>query len=215
MNPEMDLRSPQFIAENRPFRLKMTLLSTLVLVIALPVFTSFLVDHYYERTNLKIAEQKEKLAELEIEALPVNELQLRTACLENQYRLNSRFEKSSTPAADIISLIHTGAETGNLIIKTITICKEGGIVITGATASINSGANFNRALVKHPLIETAAVSSLEKFEEQAYSFVIKGSFVKNVCLEETATSGEYPTGITSASKNTGNHNFEPGGTADD
>ncbi|MFO7952354.1 MAG: hypothetical protein R6U91_06075 [Bacillota bacterium] len=182
---EMDLRSREFIAENRPFRLGPALIISLIIFLILPLLIPFLVDTYSESLRAKITEEKAVLTELKKEASPLDQQSQKAASLKEEQRLIKRFAKENRPVTELYLLILTKAETNNLTINKIDTPTDGQIVLSGNTETVKNAALFNLAITKHPKIITAAVSSLEKDKEKGYAFKIEGSYDTNENLHES------------------------------
>ncbi len=177
MRREMDLRTPEFIASQRPIkpRFVAALASVMLLFLLFCAYQGLVIY----KNNLKIIAGDEKVA---LQNLTDKTAKLQSAAGEIElYQQKSALEEtisiSSIPVSACLLKITATATANRVILSDILISATGKLQLKGSSETVRNVTSFNSALLQLPFIRAATITSIDMAGEQNYLFNLSGSYI--------------------------------------
>lgn len=172
MSREIDLRSPEFIAANRPIR---PVFLKYVVVVLLSFFLPgvyYSAQIYSAKLQFELEAESYYLLELKERAAPLQELLKETALLQNRAALEKELQPASMPIHEYLLSVKETAYRHQLEVDSITIDNTRVLSFKGRSGDINTIASYNQDLEKLPFISRPEVISVNLIGDGGYSFEI-------------------------------------------
>jgi len=178
LKTEIDLRSPEFIAANRPF--SAALLKKLLVALGMLLLAVFLYGTHYYHGYLQRELEKETatVQALREEVQPLFALLEESALLKTRAGLEQELLLAAEPVPERLLEARQLARAHNLTVERAIADRSGDLFLKGRGRDLQEIAAFNSALEAWNHISSAEVTALSLDVDGDYRFAINASGLK-------------------------------------
>lgn len=178
LKTEIDLRSPEFIAANRPFGAALIKKLLLVLGMLLLVGLFYGAHYYHGYLQRELEKETATVQALREEVQPLLTLLEESALLKARSRLEQELLLAAEPVPERLLEARQLAWAHKLKVERVTAYRNGDIFLKGRGCDLQEIAAFNSALEAWPHISSAEVTTLSLDIDGDYHFAISAVGLK-------------------------------------